>query len=267
MDATALLPLLTVFAAVTVVLFLVTGGLRTKTGTEGSGRNGVLGRLSGPNQAPGFPSALVATTAAATALSLTNPEPFTTGALLGILTAAFNIAVLAPIRKILYAVAGGAGTIAALTTNLTPVPGCTPAGLLGTWFTILLAAIAALAAAAGWLTGHTPTPPLAFFSALTVIAFLASPLGVPALNTTNPALTAGTGIIAAAVFGYTAGRWPGPVTGLAALTITLTTIGTAAYIAPACQTILNNNQAPTLIAFGAVYTVIHLCTAPFRRHT
>ena len=265
MNTTALLPLLTVFAAVTGVLFLVTGGLRTKTGPGTA--NGVLGRLTGPNRAPGFPSAFVAATAAATALSLTDPEPFTTGALLGLLTATLNIEALARIRKILHATAGAAGTIATLVTNLTPVPGCTPAGPVGTWFMILLAAIAAPAAAAGWITGHTPATPLTFFSAVSVIAFLSSPLGVPAFATTNPALTAGTAIAAAAIFGYTAGRWPAPIIGLAALTIAITAIGTAAFVVPACQTILNNNQAPTLLAFGAVYAILHIGSAPFRRRT
>lgn len=263
LNGPTLLPLLTVFAAVTIILFFVTGGLRTKA----TGGNKRLGQLSGPGQAPGFPSALVASAAAATALSATGAEPFSTGALLGAICAAVGTGALTPLRKVLYAAAGITGTITTLTTNLTPVPGCIAPGALGLWFTILLASIAVLAAAAGWLISHTPTSPLAFFSALSVITFLASPLGVPAFDTTNPALTAGVGIAAAAIFGYTAGRWPAPITGLAALTITLTTIGTAAFIVPACQNALNGQQAYALIAFTAVYTLINVSVTPFRRKT
>lgn len=261
MEISALVPLITVFAAVLGILFLVTGGLPTK----GAGDNRGLGQMIAPAKASGFPSALVATAAAATVLSRSAIDPFTTGSVLGILCSVLGAGVLEPLRKILYSVAGIAGTIATLFINLAPVPGCEPSGALGTWFTILLAAIAALAAAAGWFTGHTPTTPLAFFSALSVLTFLASPLGVPAFSTTNPALTAGTGIVAAAFFGYAAGRWPAPVTGLAALTITLTAAGTAAFVVPTCKNAFNGHQAYTLIAFAAVYLLIHLGLAPFRR--
>ncbi|MDD0858259.1 hypothetical protein NHF46_11730 [Arthrobacter alpinus] len=64
-----------------------------------------------------------------------------------------------------------------------------------------------------------------------------------------------------------AGRWPAPIIGLAALTIALTTIGTAAFITPACQSILNNGQAYTLIAFTAVYALLHHGLAPLRKRT
>ncbi|MDD0858258.1 hypothetical protein NHF46_11725 [Arthrobacter alpinus] len=171
MNEPTLPPMLAVFATVAIILFLVTGGIRTK---KNRGNNG-FAILSSPGHAPGFPSALVASTAAATALSTTGAEPFTTGALLGVLCTLLNLRAMTALRKIFYALAGTAGTITTLLTNLTPVPGCTPPGPLGIWFTALLAAIAALAAGAGWIIGHTPTTPLAFFSALSVITFLASP--------------------------------------------------------------------------------------------
>ncbi|GHG61260.1 hypothetical protein GCM10012320_36110 [Sinomonas cellulolyticus] len=250
----AALKLVAVVAAVTVILLLVTGRLVRPGRRTGS----VLAGLRSPSGAPGFPAALVAATGAATALSPTGADPWQAGALIGLLAGILASAGLGWLRKGVYGAAAVAGAVAGMIAVFQPVPGCARTTALDAWFTVLLAAIAALAAAGGWLTGHTPTAPQGYFSAITVLGFLASPLGVPVLSTTDPALAAGAGIAAAAVLGYAAGRWPGPVIGLASLAIALTGIAVAAFIVPACSSILNGSQATILLAFAPVYVLVRM---------
>ena len=254
MDALPLLKLALVAAAMVVVLLLVAG--RVPGFSKAAG--GMGGRMPGISDAPGFPSALVAATAAATALSPTGVDPWAAGAVIGAGAAVLSFTALEGIRRIVFHAAAIVGAVVSFIVGLHPVPGCAGPGALGRWFIVLLAVIAAVAGAAGFLIGRPKASPLGYFSAWTVISFLASPLGVPAFTTTQPAAAAGLGIVGAAVFGFAAGWRPGPVIGLASLGIALTAVAVAAFVVPACSALLNGPQAYTLIAFAAVYALVRV---------
>lgn len=261
MDASLFLKLGLVAAAVVGVLLLVAGrlpALGKATGERG-------GRLPGPSDTLGFPSALVAAAAAAAVLSRTGTDPWAAGAAMGVGAVVLSLAALQRTRVVVFNAVAVLGAVVSGVVGLEPVPGCTGAGALGWWFTMLLAAIAVLAGAAGFLIGRPKASPLGWFSAWTVISFLASPLGVPAFTTTQPAAAAGTAIAGAAVFGFAAGYRPGPVIGLASLGIGLAAVSVAAFVVPACSAILNGPQAYTLIAFTAVYAAIRVGTGWIRR--
>ena len=241
------------------ILFVVVGAVRPKRG--GAKSMWGLGRYATPGTSGGLVAGLVAAVALNTFAQSFGADAAAAGTL-GVLAGGLFAALPRSLRDLAVSVAGAFGVIGLVVGYFT-VKQC---AAVSPWLTVAAMVVVLIAASIGgsvsFARGRSKiTSVLGLFSALSVVKFLSSPLGISLLDL--PGYGWIVSAVAAVIFGWAAGFAPNVVIAVAALAIAVTSLGIETMFGDTCEGGVHAENLAVVVCFVVVYLIVRSITRAF----